>query len=190
MRKIIFSMNITLDGYLEGPNHYLDWAIADDELHDFFSDLLNTADLLLFGRITYELMVNYWPTAPEDPTISKGMFRFANTINPMKKVVFSKTLKNVGWNTQLVETLIPDEIMKMNSQPGGDILLGGGASIAKVFIQHGLIDEYKLVVHPVAIGEGTSLFKGIKDMHKLDYLWSRPFQSGAVALCYRPEGRH
>ena len=189
MRKVIFSINITLDGFIEGPQRELDWVIADDEMHDFYSDLLNTGDLLLWGRVTYELMVNYWPTASNDPALPNGMLRFANTINPMKKVVFSKTLKNVGWNTQLVDTFIPDEIIKMKSQPGGDILLGGGASIAKVFIQHGLIDEYQLVVHPVAIGKGTSLVGGIKDMHKLDYLWYRPFQSGAVALCYRPKGK-
>jgi dihydrofolate reductase len=183
MRKVIFSINTTLDGFIEGPHQELDWVIADDEMHDFYSDLLNTGDLLLYGRVTYELMVNYWPSASNDPALPKGMLRFANTINPMKKVVFSKTLKNVGWNTQLLDTLIPDEIMKMKTQPGG------GASIAKVFILHGLIDEYQLVVHPVAIGEGTSLFGGITDMHKLDYLWCRPFQSGAVALCYRPNGK-
>jgi dihydrofolate reductase len=164
MRKVIFSIPITLDGFIEGPHRELDWVIADDELHDFYSDLLNTSDLILYGRVTYELMANYWPIAPDDPTISMGMLRFANTLNPMKKIVFSKTLR---WF----------------------ILLGGGASIAKLFIEYGLIDEYQLVVQPVAIGEGTSLFGGIKDMHKLEYLWYRPFQSGAVALCYRPNGK-
>lgn len=182
-------MNMSLDGFIEGPHQELDWTIADDELHEFYSDLLNTGDLLLWGRITYELMVNYWPTASNDPALSKGELRFANTVNPMKKVVFSKTLKNVGWNTQLVDTFNPDEILDMKTRPGGSILLGGGASIAKVFIQHGLIDEYQLVVHPVAIGAGTSLFGGIKDVLKLEYLWSRPFKSGAVALCYRAKGK-
>jgi dihydrofolate reductase len=188
MRKVIFSIPITLDGFIEGPHQELDWVIADDELHDFYSDLLNTSDLILYGRVTYELMANYWPTATDDPTISMGMLRFANTLNPMKKIVFSKTLRNAGWNTQ-VDKFNPDEIMKMKTRPGGDILLGGGASIAKLFIEYGLIDEYQLVVQPVAIGEGTSLFGGIKDMHKLEYLWYRPFQSGAVALCYRPNGK-
>ncbi len=189
MRKLIFGMNISLDGYIEGPQRELDWTIADDELHDFFSDLLRVADLMIWGRVTYELMVNYWPTAKNDPSLSKGELRFANTINPMKKIVFSKTLKNVEWNTQLVDTFIPDEIIKMKTQPGGDILLGGGASIAKEFIQHGLIDEYQLVVHPVAIGEGKGLFKGIDNMPKLNYQWSRPFKSGAIVLCYRPDGK-
>jgi dihydrofolate reductase len=133
-------------------------------------------------------MNSYWPNAPADPSITKGMLRFANTLNPMKKIVFSTTLKNVEWNTQVIDTLNPDEIMKMKAQPGCDIALGGGAALAQMFIQHGLVDEYQLVVQPVAIGDGKPLFKGIQGMHKLNLIWSRPFDSGAVALCYRPDG--
>src|SRR4030043_1714799 len=96
MRKIIFSIPITLDGYIEGPHRELDWVIADDEVHDFYSDLLENIDLVLFGRVTYELMAGYWPTATNDPSLPAGMLRYANTINPMKKIVFSTTFKNVG----------------------------------------------------------------------------------------------
>ena len=188
MRKIIFSIPITLDGYIEGPHRELDWVIADDELHNFYSDLLENIDLVLFGRVTYELMAGYWPTATNDPSLPAGMLRYANTINPMKKIVFSNTFKNVGWNTQVINTLIPDEIKKMKAQPGRDIALGGGAALAQAFMQHGLVDEYLLVVQPVVIGDGKPLFKGIQSMHKLDLLWSRRFHSGAVALCYRPNG--
>ena len=188
MRKIIFSIPITLDGYIEGPNRELNWVIADDELHDFYSQLLKNADMSLYGRVTYELMVSYWPTAPDDSSIPESMVRFANTLNPMHKVVFSKTLKNVGWNTKVVDSIIPEEILKMKSEQGKDILLGGGASIAQTFMQHKLIDEFQLLVQPVAIGIGKPLFNGIHDMLKLNFQWSQAFHSGAIALCYRPDG--
>jgi dihydrofolate reductase len=188
MRKIILSIPITLDGYIEGPHRELDWVIADGELHDFYSDFLVTKDLILYGRVTYELMTSYWPTASADPSITKGMLRYANTINPMKKIVFSTSLKNVGWNTQVMTALIPEEIIRMKAQPGRDIALGGGAILAQAFIQLGLVDEIQLLVQPVAIGDGKSLFKGIHDALKLNLMWSRSFQSGAVALCYQPDG--
>ena len=187
MRKIIFSIPITLDGFIEGPNRELDWVIADDDLHDFYSNLLEKADLILFGRITYELMLGYWPTAPTDPGITPAMLRYAETVNPMKKIVYSKTLKKVDWNAQLQEAFLPEEILNLKNQPGRDILLGGGATLAGLFIQHGLVDEYQLVVQPVAIGKGKALFRN-QDQLKLDYSWSRPFPSGAIALCYHPDG--
>jgi dihydrofolate reductase len=189
MRKVILSMPITLDGFIEGPHQELDWVIADDELHDYYTELLKKADLILYGRVTYELMLSYWPTAATDLSITKGMLRFANTLNPMRKIVYSTTLKNVGWNTQLVDALIPEDILKMKAEPGGDILLGGGAAIAQAFIQHGLVDEYQLLVQPVAIGSGKGLFKGIDQGLKLNFLRSKTFQSGAVALFYQPNGR-
>lgn len=188
MRKIILSIPITLDGYIEGPHRELDWVIADDDLHDFYAHLLQNADLLLFGRVTYELMVGYWPNARSDPSITPGEARFADAINPMPKIVYSKTLEHVGWNTQVIRSADPEEIKKMKAKPGRDILLSGGATLARVFIQNGLVDEYQLMVQPVVIGAGTALFGGIRDMLKLDYLWNKPFNSGAIVLCYRPDG--
>jgi len=188
MRKIIMSIPITLDGFIEGPHRDLDWVIADDELHDFYTRLLNHSDMILYGRVTYELMVSYWPTASSNPTIPESMVRFANALNPMHKVVFSRSLKNVGWNTRVVDALIPEEIIKMKSEEGRDILLGGGAAIAQAFLQHKLIDEFQLVMQPVAIGNGKPLFNGMHDMLKLNFMWSRPFHSGAIALCYHPNG--
>ena len=188
MRKVIFSIPISLDGYIEGPQRELDWVIADDDLHDYFSNLLEKADLMLCGRVTYELMVNYWPTATTDPSLPKGMVRFANTINPMQKIVFSKTLKNAGWNTQVADALIPGEIRKMKAQPGRDIILGGGASLIQAFIKEGLVDEVQLLVQPVTIGSGKALFGGIDNRFKLEILGSQPLPSGVVALCYRLDG--
>jgi dihydrofolate reductase len=186
MGKIILSNPITLDGFVEGPQRELDWVIADDELHDFYVELLHKADLLFYGRVTYELMVNYWPNAASDPNASAGEIRFANALNPMRKIVFSRTMKQVDWNTQVKSEVIPEEIIKIKSETKRDILLSGGPSLARIFINSGLVDEYQLVVQPVAIGEGNSLFRGIKSTLRMDFDWSRPFSSGAVALCYRP----
>jgi dihydrofolate reductase len=183
------SIPITLDGYIEGPNRELDWVIADDDLHDFYTQLLTHADILLYGRVTYELMASYWPTAANDRTIPKSMVRFANALNPMPKIVFSKTLTNVGWNTKVVNAVVPEEIKKMKAEPGRYILLCGGASITHAFMEYGLVDEFQLMVQPVAIGAGKPLFGGITDKLKLDFKWSQPLHSGAVALCYQLDGK-
>jgi dihydrofolate reductase len=189
MGRIILSIPITVDGFIEGPHRELDWVIADDDLHDFYTDLLKKADLILYGRVTYDLMVSYWPTADSDPSVTPAMRRFAATLNPMKKIVFSTSLKNVGWNTQVYDRLIPKDIKKMKTETNSDILLGGGAAITQAFMQHGLVDEYQLMVQPTAIGEGKRLFEGIGQSLKLKYRWSKTFQSGAVALCYQPDGK-
>jgi len=189
MRKIKFSIPITLDGYIEGPHHELDWMIPDDELHDFYTSMLGNADLMLYGRVTYQLMQNYWPTAPTDPHATPAMHRFANAINPIRKLVFSKTLKETGWNAQIVHALNTSEINQLKNQPGADILLGGGANLARQFMQQGLVDEYQLVLMPVVIGSGTALFRDVTGLPKMDFQWSRTFASGAVVICYRPDGR-
>lgn len=189
MRKVIFSMNITIDGFIEGPQRELDWTIADDELHDYYANLLKNAGVILFGRVTYELMVNYWPNATSDPKATKGEIHFANAINPLPKIVYSNTLQQVGWNTTIRKAVIPEEIRKMKDEPGGDILVGGGATLAQAFINYGLVDEIQLMVHPVAIGAGKALFQRIEGGMKLNYKWSQALQSGAVVLCYQPDGK-
>lgn len=189
MRKIILSTPITLDGYIEGPHRELDWVNADDELHDFFTQELKDTDLLLFGRVAYELLAGYWPAATSDPSLPRAMVDFANTINPLPKIVYTTTLKETGWNTTIRRSLVPEEIMEMKMQPGKNIGLSGGATIAGTFLRHGLVDEIRLMIQPVAIGSGKSLFGGLEDYLKLEFLWQKAFQSGAVALCYRADGK-
>ncbi|MGE5123935.1 MAG: dihydrofolate reductase family protein [Acidobacteriaceae bacterium] len=189
MRKIILSIPITLDGYIEGPHRELDWVNADDDLHDYFTQQLKNTDLLLFGRVAYELLASYWPNATSDPNLPRGMVDFANTINPLPKIVFSRTLEDAGWNTSIRRSIIPAEIVEMKNQPGKDIGLSGGASIAQAFLHHALVDEIRLMVQPVAIGNGKSLFGGLGDSLKLELLSQQAFESGAVALCYRPDGK-
>jgi dihydrofolate reductase len=189
MRKLIFSMPVTLDGYIEGPHHELDWVIPDEQLHDFYAELLNSADLILYGRVTYELMLGYWPKASADPMITAGELRFAEAINNIPKIVYSTTLQKVDWNTRLFKTFNPVEIQEMKSQVGKDLLLGGGVSLASQFFQHGLVDEYQLVYMPAVIGAGKALFTGIDTSIQMNYRWSRRFSSGAIVLCYQPDGK-
>jgi dihydrofolate reductase len=185
MRKIIFSIPISMDGFIEGPHRELDWVKTDDELHDFYTKLLQEADLLIYGRVAYELMANYWPNATSDPKATPAMKRFANTLNPMKKMVFSKTLQNAGWNTQIMHTFDPEAIRGLKVQSGNTILLSGGATMAHAFFEQGLVDEYIPVIQPAAIGSGKAIFADIASMPKLEFEWSQRLKSGAVALCYR-----
>jgi dihydrofolate reductase len=189
MRRVIFSIPITIDGYIEGPNRELDWVIPDDELHDFYADMLRNSDLILYGRVTYELMLSYWPNAPSDPAVTAAMRRFAEALNPLPKVVYSTTLNTVDWNTRLVNHFDPEEVRRLKAQPGGTILLGGGATLARQFMEHKLIDEYQLMVMPAVIGSGNALFKNVAQGNKMNYQWSRTFTSGAVLLCYRPDNK-
>jgi len=162
MRKIIVFTNITLDGYVSGPNDSHDWVIADQQLHEAVIDLLKTADLVLYDRKTYQMMVDAWPTVAEKPSTPSYMIAFANALNPMKKIVFSTTLKQVGWNTSLVKKFNSEEIRRMKELPGKNMILGG-ASMTQQFMLHGLIDEFQLLVHPVFLGSGKPLFTKLKD---------------------------
>ena len=181
-------MNFTIDGFIEGPHQELDWTIADAELHDFYAKLLEEAGLIIFGRVTYQLMASYWPTAGSDPHATPAEKRFANALNPKKKIVFSKTLKNVDWNTQVMDEFDPRQIQALREGEGGPIFIDG-ASMAHAFFESSLVDEYIPVIHPVAIGRGKAVFAGLAAQPKLDLQWSKRFASGAVALCYKVNGR-
>src|ERR1700733_12071594 len=161
MRKLIAAMNMTLDGFC---NHTA--MIADEEIHQHYNDLLRNADTLIYGRTTYQLMENYWPSVVKNPTGNKPMDEFAVLIDNISKIVFSRTLKNVDWkNTELKKEVIKEEILELRqSRNGGskNILVGSPALIVAL-TQLGLIDEYQLVVQPTVLGSGLPLFKNIKD---------------------------
>ena len=188
MRKVILSTNMTLDGFFAGPNNELDWTVADEELHDFYSDLLQNADLLIFGRVTYLMMREYWPTAASDPSLPAGMLRFANTINSNRKLVFSKTLKEVDWNTELQHEIDAEEIRSLKAQPGKYILVSG-SNVGNQFLSNGWVDEIRLVIMPVAIGQGKPFFGALRQGIELELNWTKTMNSGAVALCYRVKGQ-
>ncbi len=187
MRKVIVSEMVTLDGFFAGPNGEIDWHIVDEEFNQYAIDLLNTVDTILFGRVTYHLFESYWPVAATNPSTSKSDLKIAHKINNMTKIVFSKALEKVEWkNARLVKEVIPEEIAKMKQQPGKDMVIFGSGSIVSTFTQLGLIDEYRIIVNPVVLGNGKPLFKDIKDRISLKLLKTKMFSSGNVLLVYQP----
>lgn len=186
MRKVILFNMMTLDGLFEGPNSDIDWHQTDEEFNRFAIEQLNTADGLIFGRVTYEMMAGYWPTPAaieDDPVVS-------NKMNEIPKFVFSRTLSQADWNnTRLVKGDAAEELTKIKQQPGKDLFVFGSADLAGSFSEHGLIDEYRIMLNPVVIGKGTPLFRNVKDQIKLKLLKTRTFGNGNILLTYEPAGR-
>ncbi|MBO9703520.1 MAG: dihydrofolate reductase family protein [Sporocytophaga sp.] len=180
MRKLIAGINMTLDGF--GDHTAIN---PDDEIHQHYNDLLKSADSILYGRITYQLM-EYWPTVVENPTGNKATDEFAATMDNIEKVVFSHTLKNVTWKSaRLAQRGIKEEVTLLKQQPGRDILVGSPSLIIES-LNLNLVDEFQLCVHPVIVGKGLQLFKDIKDRTELKLLRTKTFSGGAVILYYEP----
>ena len=183
MRKLILWMSVSLDGYIEGPNRELDWHLVDEELHSYFNDVLGKVYAFLSGRVTYELMADFWPTADADPASTGPMVEFASIWRDTPKIVYSTTLEDADWNTTIVRDVVPEEVFELKAQPGGDLVLSG-ADIAATFMRHDLIDEYWLYVHPVVIGQGKSLFPASDAKIDLRLAETRTFGNGVVLLRY------
>jgi len=184
MRKLILSNFVSLDGFIEGPNQELDWHNVNDEFLDYALNMLNDADIILFGRKTYEMMAAYWPTenvVANDPLI-------ANKMNSLEKIVFSTTLDKVEWNnSRLIKQDIVNEIQHLKQQPGKDILLLGSASIVSALMQAGLIDECRMIINPVILGGGTPFFSGIKNRINLQLAQTMTFGNATILLNYHPK---
>jgi dihydrofolate reductase len=180
MRNLIMFNMVSLDGFFAGPNQEIDWFVFDEDLERYIKETqMMKADTLLFGRVTYEGMAAYWPSAEGD---------LADFMNKVPKVVFSRTLDKAEWNnSSLVRDNVPEEVSRLKQQPGKDIFLYGSADFASTLMQHGLIDEYRLGVNPVVLGGGTPLFKGSPARLNLKLLEARPLTSGVVILHYKPE---
>lgn len=184
MRKIILSNMVTLDGYFEGPNQDIDWFVTNDEFFSYALQQLNEADTLLYGRITYQHMEAFWPTPA-----GQVLPAIAGKMNSLQKVVFSKTLSSVEWNNSvLAKGDIAEEVMKLKEGPGRDILIFGSSQIVSALTQLGLIDEYRLLVSPVILGRGGSMFKGIDSRVSLQLKETKVFATGVVVLHYVPVG--
>jgi dihydrofolate reductase len=185
MRKLVVFNNVTLDGYFAGKNGDLSWAKGhmDAEFNAFVADNAKSGGLLLLGRITYELMTSYWPTPQareNDPVVAERM-------NNLPKVVFSRTLEKASWsNTKLVKGDMAAEIRQLKKELGKDMTILGSGSIVSQLAQEGLIDEYQMVVNPVVLGEGRTMFDGIKEKLALKLTKSRTFGNGNVFLRYEP----
>ena len=181
MRKLLFFMAISLDGYFEGPGQDITWHRVDDEFNDFAIEQINSVDTLLFGRVTYELMASYWPTpaALADDSIVAGQ------MNSYPKIVFSTSLQDVTWqNTRLVKANAAQEVARLKQQPGKDLIIFGSSDLAVSLIPHGLIDEFRILVNPVVLGRGKPLFQGLQQPLNLKLAQTRTFQNGNVLLYY------
>jgi dihydrofolate reductase len=181
MRNLVFAINTTLDGCCDHTKQ-----LADDETHEYFTQLLQNVDLLVFGRKTYQLMVPFWPEVAKTQSMTKASNEFARTFDSLQKIVFSRSLASAeDKKTRIIRTNLHDEILKLKQEPGKDILVGG-VSIPSQLIELGLVDEYRFVVGPILAGEGVRLMEGVSLPEKLQLklVESTPFQSGCVALRY------
>lgn len=183
MRKLIAAMNMTLDGFCD---HTI--MIADDEIHEHYCQLLRSADAVIYGRITYQLM-EYWRSIVENPTGNKAMDEFAAAIDDVQKIVYSRTLENVDWrNTELKREIVKEEILDLKEQAGKDVFVGSPSLIVALG-KLGLVDEYQLGIQPTVIGSGLPLFKNITDRVDLRLLKTKTFGCGAVMHYYEPTKR-
>ncbi|HEY4063631.1 MAG TPA: dihydrofolate reductase family protein [Puia sp.] len=185
MRKIISFMHISLDGFVAGPNGEMDWIKVDEEIFDHVGKRISEGDTALYGRVTYQMMESYWPTAGDNPAASKHDIEHSKWYNKVQKVVLSKTIKDSGLtNTKVIKDNLSDRINEIKQQPGKDILLFGSPTATHSLIQLNLIDGYWLFVNPIILGQGIPLFVDIKDKIKLKLLTTRPFTCGVTELNY------
>jgi dihydrofolate reductase len=187
MRKVIVSMNITLDGFMAGPDCELDWHFSywNEEMAEIATDQLKRADTILLGRVTYKAMSKYWPAVLLDPSSPRQDLAFAGMMNSYHKIVFSTTMEHADWsNSSLVQDNIIHEVRLLKKQPGKNMIIYGSGTIASLFMRYGLVDEYVLWVHPVVLGKGKPFFKKLSDKHYLRLVKSTTFKSGVVLLYY------
>jgi dihydrofolate reductase len=180
---IVVQMSVSLDGFFEGPDRELDWHLVDEEVHRYFNEQLASAAAFLDGRVTYELMAGYWPTADANPAASEPEREFARIWRDMPKIVYSRTLERAGWNTTVVREVDPDEVRRLAARSTGELVVGG-AQLAAAFQRHDLLDEYRIYVHPVVLGRGHPFFPAASSPTPLRLLGTRTFGNGVVLLRY------
>jgi len=183
MRKVVLWISVSIDGFFEGPDRDISWHLVDDEFHSHANSVLRTMGAFLEGRVTYELMEGYWPTADADPDAPAPVREFAGIWRDMPKIVFSRTLEHAGSNATIRRDVVAEEIRALTAEPGGDLTVGG-ADLAATFRRLDLIDEYRLYVHPVLLGRGNPLFRDADVRSSLKLIESRTFGNGVVLLRY------
>jgi dihydrofolate reductase len=183
MRKLIYSMGVSLDGFIAGPGGEIDWSAPDEELHRFHNQQTRELGAHLCGRRLYETMT-YWETAGEDPSAPEHELEFAGIWKRLPKIVFSTTLESVVGNARLAAGGVAEEVATLKEQPGKDLAVGG-AGLASSAIELGLVDEYRLFVSPVVLGGGTPYFPALEERIDLELIETRTFGSRVVYLRYR-----
>jgi dihydrofolate reductase len=183
MGRLIYLLNVSLDGFVETVDHDLGWTRIDEEVHGWFNEQERALDAVLYGRRLYEVMDPYWPNAASDPNVTGVEREYAKIWSAHPKIVFSTTLESVGSNSRLVSGDVGEELAKLKAEFPGDLGVAG-PTLAAQFISRGLVDQYGLVVHPVVLGAGTPFFPAVEDRISLELVETRTFGSRVVYLRY------
>jgi len=185
MRKLILCSHTSLDGYVAGPNKEMDWINVDEHLFEYSGMLTDNADTALYGRVTYQMMEEYWPTADEQVNASKHDIQHSRWYKNSTKIVISKTMKDRNiTNTIILSENIVDQVQRIKQQDGKNILIFGSPTASHILMQHNLIDDFWLFVNPILIGEGIPIFKNINEKVNLKLVESKVMSSGVVVLHY------
>ena len=185
MRKLIFCMHTSLDGFVAGPKGEMNWITLDEAMFDFIGTMTDKADTALYGRVTYEMMQSYWPNAGEKPNASKHDKEHSTWYNKVSKIVLSKTMNEKGLkNTTVIGDQLAENMHKIKKQEGENIMIFGSPGASHALLGQGLIDEFWLFVNPVLLGQGIPLFKGVKETTKLKLVETKAFSCGVIALHY------
>ena len=186
MRNLISFMHVSLDGFVAGPNGEMDWIIVDEEIFDYSGQRTNSADTALYGRVTYQMMQAYWPTAADQPNATRHDIDHSRWYNQVAKVVLSRTMAGANLvNTKIISENLAAEITRLKQANGRDILIFGSPSAVHALMAEDLIDDYWLFVNPVLLGQGIPFFKGIQAQASLALVENHVFSSGVVCLHYK-----
>lgn len=181
-------MHASLDGFVAGPQGEMNWIHVDEEIFDYVGMMTDKADTALYGRVTYEMMQGYWPTAGDEPDASKHDKEHSAWYNKVPKIVLSKTMSGQGLsNTTVISDRLAEQINDIKSRAGKDILIFGSPSASHALLGLGLIDEFMILVNPVLLGKGIPLFKNVQALTRLELLETKTFSSGVVALHYKKQ---
>jgi dihydrofolate reductase len=188
MRKLVLFMHVSVDGFVAGPNGEMDWIHVDEDMFDYAGEQTDNADNALYGRVTYQMMDSYWPTAGDKLNASKHDIQHSQWYNKVEKIVLSRTLQDEGLNkVTLIHDNLHEEIAKRKQQDGKNIVIFGSPSVAHLMMHHNLIDDYRLFINPIILGEGIPLFKNVQERFKLKLVWNKTFSSKVVGLHYEKE---
>ncbi|WP_205510523.1 dihydrofolate reductase family protein [Longitalea arenae] len=189
MRRLVSFMHVSLDGFVAGPNGEMDWIKVDDEIFDYVGKRIDGSDTALYGRVTYEMMEGYWPTAADQPNASKHDIEHAAWYKKVDKVVLSKTMKGQQRpNTMVISDDIEHRVKALKQQAGKEIIIFGSPRASHALMHYGLIDEFWLFLNPVLLGQGIPLFKNIQEITNLKLVTNKAFASGVICLQYQKEG--
>ncbi len=185
MRKVILNLAITLDGFIEGPNAEMDWLVKDEEIDfgDILNEILSDKDAIFYGRVSYDK----WGNSLPDENASQKIKDAYKLMNSKQKYVFSKTKKDDNTNAIFINSTIKESVLEIKEQQGKNIWLYGGAKLVTTFLNLNLIDEYRIVVHPVILGKGKLLFENIEERHKLILIDTKSYKSGVTMLTYQTD---